>query len=221
MEVRTLRISALCTTIQTVHAPTTRLVFVDGLGGAGKSVLAEALAGELGAAVVQGDDFYRPSAERESSAEQSAAVGASFDWRRLELQVLAPLSRGQGARYQRYNWADDQLADWVTVPGGGTVVVEGVYLLRNELRRYASVSIWVETLREVRLARGVERDGEAARSRWVDEWMPAEDAYVSAMRPDAAATLVVDGQGLSDIDSGRSLAVIDARPPLDGLLRDS
>ena len=151
---RTISVSELCAAISAVEAPTTtRLVLVDGLGGAGKSVLAAALAGKLGAPVVCGDDFYRPSAQRRR--EVAEGIGASFDWRRLELQVLAPLSRGEEARYQRYDWESDRLGGWSTVPCRDTVVVEGVYLLRDELRRYASVSIWVETPREVRLTAGL------------------------------------------------------------------
>ena len=214
---RTISVSELCAAISAVEAPTTtRLVLVDGLGGAGKSVLAAALAGKLGAPLVCGDGFYRPSAQRRREAAEG--IGASFDWRRLERQVLAPLSRGEDARYKRYDWDNDRLGDWVSVPSQDTVVVDGVYLLRAELRHYASVLIWVETPREVRLARGIERDGEAARSRWTDEWMPAEDAYVAAMRPDAAAMLVVDGQGHSGIDPRRSLVLLEARPPLNELL---
>ena len=215
---RATRISEISSAIQAIEAAATRLVFIDGLGGAGKSVLAEALAAELGAPVVQGDDFYRASAERRESPTESESVGASYDWRRLKQQVLAPLARGKDARYQRYDWSHDRLSDWVVVPRQATVVVEGVYVLRTELRRYASVSIWVETPREVRLDRGIERDGEAARSRWIDEWMPAEDAYVAAMRPDAAATLVVDGQSHRGIDPRRDVIVLEARPLLDDLL---
>ena len=193
-------------------------MLIDGLGGAGKTLLAEVLAGELGASVVHGDDFYRSSAERQQSGSGHGALGAEFDWGRLERQVLAPLSRGEAARYQRYDWDYDRLGDWVSVSRHDTVVVEGVYVLRTELRPYASVSIWVETPRDVRLARGIERDGETARSRWTDEWMPAEDVYVSAMQPDAAAALVVDGRDRSDIDPRRSVVILEARPPLHRLL---
>ena len=195
------------------------MVLVDGLGGAGKSFLAAVLAAQFDAPVIQGDEFYRPSVERQQSGSEPGAIEASFDWRRLELQVLAPLSRGEEARYQRYDWESDRLGGWSTVPCRDTVVVEGVYLLRNELRRYASVSIWVETPREVRLTRGIERDGEAARSRWTEEWMPAEDAYVSAMRPEASATLVVDGRERRGSDPRRDVIVLEARPPLDLPLR--
>ena len=211
----------LAVAIQNVDTPTVRLVFIDGLGAAGKSVLAEALAGELGAPVVQGDDFYRPSAERQRSGRDPGAIGASFDWRRLERQVLDPLSRGEDTQYRRYDWTDDRLGDWMTVPGAGTVLVEGVYLLRTELRHYASISVWVAAPPEVRLARGIERDGEAARSRWAEDWMPAEDAYVVDMRPEAAATLVVDGQGRGGLDPRRSAVLSEARPPLERLMSAS
>ena len=216
----TITLTALAAAIRRVDAPATRLVAVDGLGGAGKTVLAGALAGELGAPVVEGDDFYRPSAERQPFASAPESIGESFDWRRLEQQVLAPLSRGEQARYQRYDWDRDCLGDWVSVPSRDTVVVEGVYMLRSELRGYASVSIWVETRRDLRLARGIDRDGEAARSRWTDEWMPAEDAYVSAMGPRRAAMLVVDGQGRPGLDPRHSVTILEARPPFDGLVQE-
>ena len=218
---QTIRISQISDVIHAIEAGATRLVLIDGLGAAGKSILAGALAGELGAPVVEGDDFYRPSAERQPFASDPESIGESFDWRRLEEQVLAPLSRGESARYQRYDWDRDCLGDWVTVPSRDTVVVEGVYMLRSELRGYASVSIWVETRRDLRLARGIDRDGEAARSRWTDEWMPAEDAYVSAMGPRRAAMLVVDGQGRPGLDPRHSVTILEARLPFDGLVRET
>ena len=88
------------------------MVLVDGLGGAGKSFLAAVLAAQFDAPVIQGDEFYRPSVERQQSGSEPGAIEASFDWRRLELQVLAPLSRGEEARYQRYDWESDRLGGW-------------------------------------------------------------------------------------------------------------
>jgi hypothetical protein len=41
----------------------------------------------------------------------------------------------------------------------------------------------------------VARDGEAARSTWVERWMPMEDRYVERDDPVACADLVVDGDG--------------------------
>lgn len=154
---------------------------IDGLGGSGKSELATQLAGALGdAAVVRTDDFARPNVR-------------GWDWERMRTQVLVPISRDEPGRYQRYDWDLDRLAEWHAVPVGGTLIVEGVSSLRDELGKYWDLAIWVSAPYELRLERGVQRDGEAMRSQWRDVWMPEEREYLETQRPDKKADLVVDG----------------------------
>ena len=156
----------------------TRIVAVDGRGGAGKSTLAEQLAHELGATVVHTDDF------------------ASWDdpldwWPALLEQVLEPLARGEAATFVPNSWGGPE-KERVTVEPGGVVVLEGVTASRAAFRPYLAYSIWVETPRELCLARGLERDGEAMRAQW-EAWMAAEDAYIEAERPHEHADAVVRG----------------------------
>ncbi len=56
-----------------------------------------------------------------------------------------------------------------------------------------SVRVWVDAPRQVRLERGVARDGEQSRSTWETVWMPNELAYVERDDPLACAHMVVDG----------------------------
>jgi uridine kinase len=79
----------------------------------------------------------------------------------------------------------------------GVVIVEGVYTSRLELAPFYDVLIWIECPREVRLARGVARDGEGARSRWEQDWMPPEDRYLQEQNPRERADVVVDGTAVS------------------------
>lgn len=156
------------------------VVGIDGPGGAGKSTLAAALqAAWPGSSVVHTDDF------------------ASWDdpvdwWPRLLEQVLLPLSRGEEARYQRYDWVERRLADWLTVKPG-RVIVEGVSSTRREFDSYLSYRIWVETARQERLRRGLERDGADALPQW-NEWMAAEDAHFAQDQPVERADLVLSGE---------------------------
>jgi uridine kinase len=48
---------------------------------------------------------------------------------------------------------------------------------------------------EERLRRGIERDGEAIGAMWVEHWMPVEDRYVEAERPDTRVDLALDESG--------------------------
>jgi len=111
----------------------------------------------------------------------------------MRAQVIEPLLRDRPGRYQRYDWHEDRPAEWHDVPVGGTVIVEGVSSMREELGAYWDLSIWVDCPYELRLQRGVERDGEPMRSQWTDVWMPEEDAYFRAQRPDRRADLIIDG----------------------------
>jgi uridine kinase len=176
-------------TPRSVGAPL--LVGIDGAGGAGKSTFASRLAvGLCGRDVqvetVHMDDFYLRSAER-TLLRCHDAVGAAFDWQRLRDQVLLPLRSGQPAAYQRYDWGTDALAEWRVIPNVQVVLVEGIYVLRCELRALYDVTIWIDCPRQVRLARGLARDGPQARAQWEEEWMPAEDRYIVSHQPDRAA----------------------------------
>ncbi|HEU5139499.1 MAG TPA: uridine kinase [Bacillales bacterium] len=174
----------------------TIIVGIDGFGGAGKRTLAremETLCSDV--TVVEMDDFFLPSVEREKNRKQNE-IG-DVDWRRVKDQVLMPLSQDQDGRYQRYDWDLDQLAEWHRVPTCGIVVVEGVYATRNELAGFYDYKIWVESPRELRLQRGIERDGEDARDWWENNWMPEEERYDRAQNPRASADLLIDGTGQS------------------------
>lgn len=120
------------------------------------------------------------------------AIGADFDWQHLRDQVLLPLKQGRTAHYQRYDWGADALAEWHMVDRAERVViVEGIYTLRHELRPLYDLALWVDCPRDVRLARGLARDGAGDCAVWEQRWMPAEDRYVAAHQPQQTADFVV------------------------------
>ena len=173
----------------------TLLVGIDGRGGSGKSTFARRLeAAAVDLTVVEVDDFYRPSRERQArAASGDTEVGGNFDWRRLRDHVLLPLSQDEPAAYRRYDWAADELAEWHTVPTGGIVLVEGNYSIRHELFEFYDYTAWIEAPHDVRLERGLLRGGQDTRDRWLTEWMPEEERYIRAQHPAGRVDLVLDG----------------------------
>ncbi len=173
----------------------TLLVGIDGRGGSGKSTLARQLeraAPDL--AVVEFDDFYLRVRERQARiARGDTEIGGNFDWRRLQEQVLVPLSRDDAAAYQRYDWPSDELAEWHSVPVGGIVLIEGNYSTRQELFDFYDYTLWIDAPHELRLERGLSRGGEDTRERWLTEWMPEEERYLAAQDPVSRVHLVLDG----------------------------
>ncbi|MBJ8153865.1 AAA family ATPase [Bacillus cereus] len=172
----------------------TLLIGIDGCGGSGKSTFANKLKDECSnVTVVHMDDFYLPSSQLIKTPPEKKPIGADFDWRRVLNQVLEPISQNKEGRYQRYDWETDDLAEWHTVPVGGIVIIEGVYSIREELSSKYDFTIWVDCPREIRLSRGLERDGEEARNMWENNWMISEDIYVEEHKPFERADIIVNG----------------------------
>jgi uridine kinase len=152
------------------------LVGIGGHGAAGKTTLAQMVPG---AQIVSTDEFWD---------------GEGFDLDRLQREVVAPLARGGAATFASYDWAARETRASRTIEPAGVVIVEGVCALHRKLRDAYAVRIWVEASYDVRLARAVARDGEAARQTWVDVWMPSEDRYVERDDPVGCADLVIRGE---------------------------
>lgn len=172
----------------------TLVIGIDGCGGSGKSTFADKMKEVLpNITIVHNDDFYFPSSQIIKKHPTQKPVGADFDWKRLLNQVLEPISQGREGQYQRYDWETDSLAECHTVPVGGIVVVEGIYTIRQELENKYDIKIWIDCPREIRLSRGIKRDGEDARELWEDNWMISEDIYLEEQKPFQRADLVFSG----------------------------
>lgn len=157
-----------------------RLVCVDGPAGSGKTTLAQRLVEALDAAVVHLDDLYE------------GWSGLDGVWERLEAQVLEPLAQGRAARYQRYDWVAGRFADWVDLPVPAVLVVEGCGSAPAALAGRANLVVLVDAPADLRLRRGVDRDGEHLRQAWL-RWQVLEAEHFAREGTRARANVVVDG----------------------------
>jgi uridine kinase len=161
----------------------TRLVAVDGPGGAGKTTFADRLAASFDGVtvvpVVHADDF--------------ASWENQFGWApRLRAQVVEPLKRGEPGRHQRYDWVERRFAEWHDVAVAEVVIIEGVGAAQRAFADSLAMTVWIETPPGVRLARGIARDGEQMRGFW-EQWIVGERAHFAADGTRSRADLVVAG----------------------------
>jgi uridine kinase len=177
------------------------LVALDGGSGAGKSTLALLIVEELGAALIQSDDFFAAEItdagwDARSPKERARDV---IDWRRLRAEALEPLRAGKPARWHAFDFEagvrpDGTYAvrsDYVERQPSAVIVLDGAYSTQPALADLIDLSVLVDVpidLRHKRLAAREDPDFMAA---WHARWDVAEQYYFTHVRPKSAFDLVV------------------------------
>jgi uridine kinase len=142
-----------------------RLVCIDGPAGSGKSTLAGRLATALGdaATLVHLEDLY-------AGWSLTGAVA------RLGAGVLRPLADGRAGAYHRYDWVAERFTAQPTpVPVRPVLLVEGCGSSPRQLDPWTTLRIWIEAPAELRVARGLARDGHELEPQW-RRWQTTETA---------------------------------------------
>ncbi|HEU4348430.1 MAG TPA: hypothetical protein VFR35_11645, partial [Actinoplanes sp.] len=162
----------------------TRLVAIDGPSGGGKTRFADRLAETLGAPVVHTDDLLDGWDDQ-----------FTF-WDRLEAQVLAPLRRGETARYRRYLWHRGEFGGVpVLIEPAPVVLMEGVSSARRVIRSELSLAVFVCAPPDLRLRRALARDGGdgVAFRAYLERWRRREDEHFVIEGTADYADVLVDG----------------------------
>ena len=153
------------------HSPprlgATQLIAIDGPAGSGKTTLARDVAAELTGlsrrtATVHLDDLYEGWAGLDDALE-----------RRVCEQLLVPLSAGNVARWQRYDWLAGRFAEWHELPPPEVLILEGCGAGARAYSAYTSLLVWLDADRDTRIARGLTRDGPQVLAKWL-AWMDTE-----------------------------------------------
>ncbi len=183
-----------------------RLVAVSGVDAAGKGTVARETAAVLErrgsrVALVGLDDWLRPLSPRPGGASPGEDFYRNaFDFEEVFSRVLEPLRIHRtlqlaierphpflgGPRRLGYDWNDVDV-----------VLVEGIFLMRRDLRPRYDLRVWVDCPFETALARAVRRNQErlpASRlaADYAEIYFPAQKLHLERDRPREAAHVLIE-----------------------------
>ena len=201
----------LANAIATLHPDRRIRVAIDGVDGAGKTVLADALAPLViakGRQVIRAsvDDFHHPRAVRYARGRYSpdGFFLDSYDYQAFRRLLLDPLGPAGSGNYiaKHFDHRTDQPVARRTQqsPPAAALIVDGIFLHRPELRAYWDLSIFLQIDFAVSRERNAAREGT---SEALDPDTPAnrrygagQQRYLSECAPAQNADIVIDHNDL-------------------------
>lgn len=170
----------------------TPIVLIDGRAASGKSSLAAALKNQLFKELEQAprlihmDDLY--------PGWEGLIAGSHY----LNQQILQPLKLGKTASWQLWDWEQSQRGKsdepgngWREFAGGTPLIVEGCGSLSRVSSELADYRVWIETEKQVRQQRWLDRDGEKFNEFW-HIWAAQEDEFYQQEKSMQLADLVIE-----------------------------
>ena len=192
-------LDGLCAEFLANYARGRTIIAVDGIDGAGKTRFADDLAERMSrvphaAFRASMDGFHRPREQRYLRGRDSPLgyYEDSFDYDVFRRVLVEPFRMAGSAGFvtAAYDVARDTQVEleWKTGPQDATLIVDGVFLNRPELRGLWSWSIWLEVPVELADARLTARDGRGLSARY----RGGHELYLAQAQPRTAASLIVD-----------------------------
>ncbi|WP_053733845.1 hypothetical protein [Nocardia sp. NRRL S-836] len=150
------------------------------------------------------DDFHHPRAVRWRRGKESpdGFFLDSFDYERFTADLLVPFGAGKPFRRASHDLATDEhvTPDAETASPSAVLLVDGIFLHRDELAGLWDFSVFLAVGFEVSAARMAARDGsppDPGHPR-LRRYVEGQRRYLTACDPAARASLVIDYDDLAD-----------------------
>ena len=112
--------------------------------------------------------------------------------------TLAPLRQGQPVSFRRFDCHSLTLLPSMAVAPSSLAVVEGSYSLHPELAPMYDITVCLTLSPELQRRRILARNGEEMARRFFERWIPLEQAYFDAMKPQTRCSFLLEADQLSD-----------------------
>ena len=178
-----------------IHLKKPAVIAVSGFNGSGKSTFAGLLHAALRIPVISVDSFIK------SRMLEKYSYINLIDIDRLEREVIIPFKQNKNPlMYGHFDWPENRIKETIEVVHNGTIIVEGIWIFRQELMRYFDYTIWIDCDMEEAVRRGKKRDREVYHNpqdeQWDTFWKENDKEFFRTVNPKQSADIVIDNTTL-------------------------
>lgn len=150
------------------------MIAIDGRCGSGKSTFGGLLAERLNADLFHMDDFFLRPEQR--TDERYATPGENVDHERVE-EVLTEWWKQVPFSYRKFDCGTMSLAEETKVMPKRIAVVEGTYSMHKDLRKFYSLSVFLDIDKDLQQRRILNRSNPEVLAVFNARWIPLEELY--------------------------------------------
>lgn len=179
----------LITAIAKLTAEKERVIIaIDGMSGSGKSTLGAYLQQLFSGDLIHMDDFFLPF--KQKTPQRLSQPGGNVDHERFRDEVIEPLKRGEPFSYRPYSCQHGCLGEVIAVQPGKLTIIEGCYCHHPALEAAYDLRVFLKLTPQEQSSRILARNGESMHKRFIEQWIPMENAYFEAFRIEDQSHLV-------------------------------
>ena len=166
------------------------VIAIDGMSGSGKSTLARQIQEKYPQSnVFHMDDYFLQSHQR--TTERLEEVGGNVDYERFQDEIIEHLGDREGIVYRAYDCSTQTLGKEIHKIWCPLVIIEGAYSQHPFFGDVYDFLVFCKVSEDEQRRRICKRNGEAMLDRFVNEWIPKENAYFQKYEIEEKSGLVL------------------------------
>ncbi|MEC9485668.1 MAG: AAA family ATPase [Candidatus Izemoplasma sp.] len=169
----------------------TMIIAIDGPSGSGKTTLVNEISKQFNVTIIHMDDYFLP--EEKKTVKRLSKPGGNIDIERLQDEVFKRLESDKIYSHH-FNCKTQTLQTRPALVKKTVVIIEGVYAHHPKLVSYYDLKVVCYVSRETQLKRLKQRSQPHIYERFINEWIPLEDAYFEAFNIIDEADIIIENE---------------------------
>ena len=118
--------------------------------------------------------------KEQRTKERMEETGGNVDYERFFEEVIKPLKDNKKGKYRPYDCTTGEVAEGTFFESRRLNIIEGSYSRHPYFKEVYDIKIFMETQPDEQIRRIEKRNGGVMLSRFLNEWIPKENAYFDA-----------------------------------------
>ncbi len=152
------------------------IIAIDGKSAAGKTTLSNELVEKFDANLFHMDDYFLP--EQLKTVERLKEIGGNVDYVRFKNEIIDSLLKKENVHYQKYICMNGTM-EAHTREYKRVNIIEGAYSMHPYFQNPYAYCIFADIDSKEQEKRILKRNGRKMLTRFITEWIPKEEEYLS------------------------------------------